>query len=172
MKITNEIKQYISGFFDGDGSITIEKQKLGYSLRVKFFQSNTRQIKWIQSYYPFLKIYGGLRDMNQRCTYELRASGKQIQPLLDDLHKYSILKYEQLSEAKKMLKLIGLVDKIEEKEAIYKRLKELKKSSTDKNYSRLTIPYIAGLFDAEGSIGIYNKTLRVKITQKSDVILL
>jgi|LakMenE29Apr09ns_1017244.scaffolds.fasta_scaffold00016_19 hypothetical protein len=32
--------------------------------------------------------------------------------------------------------------------------------------------YISGFFDGDGSIGIYNKTLRVKLTQKSDTNIL
>lgn len=85
---------------------------------------------------------------------------------------YSILKYEQLLEANKFFELINVKNKHQEKEQIYLNIKNLKNNSKNKPYERLSIPYIAGLFDAEGSIGIYNKTLRIKITQKSDVIIL
>lgn len=173
MELTNNFKKYLSGFFDGDGSITVEKFKGGYTLRIKFSQSNENWIDTIKNYYPFLKKTGYKRnDRNSRKEYQLRASGIQIKLLVQDLFKYSILKYEQLIEASKFFELINTRNKNEEKEQIYLKLKELKVNSQNKQYERLSIPYIAGLFDAEGSIGIYNKTLRVKITQKSDIIIL
>lgn len=173
--LIDNFKAYLSGFFDGDGSISIEKLKeTGYTLRIKFCQSNENLIKKIQRVYPFMHYDGGLRNnrQNNRCEYQLRAAGKQIEPLVDDLLKYSILKYEQLLEAKKFFKLINVKDKNDEKHVIYNKLKELKKQSYIKPYERLSIPYISGFFDAEGSIGIYSSSLRVKITQKSDIIIL
>lgn len=172
MNITDDFKKYLSGFFDGDGSITVEKIKGGYTLRIKFSQSNENWIDIIKNYYPFLKKSGYQRRDTSKKEYELRAAGKQIKSLVDDLLQYSILKYEQLSEAYKFFDLINKRNKNDEKEQIYLKLKELKVNSTNKPYERLSIVYIAGLFDAEGSIGIYDKTLRVKITQKSDVIIL
>jgi hypothetical protein len=152
--------------------VTIEKQKGGYTLRIKFSQSHEDWINTIQRYYPFLKKSGGIRNDNQRNQYQLRAAGKQMEPLLNDLLQYSILKYEQLLEAKKFINLINIKNKTVEKEQIYNKLKELKIKSTIKPYERLCNEYIAGLFDSEGSIGIYNNSLRVKITQKSDVLIL
>ena len=173
MEITETFKKYLSGFFDGDGSITVEKMIGGYTLRIKFSQSNEKWIDTIKNYYPFLKKSGYKRKDTSRKEYELRASGIQIKPLVQDLLKYSILKYEQLVEATKFFELINTRNKNEEKEEIYLKLKELKTVDDDnKLYERLSIPYIAGLFDAEGSIGIYNKTLRVKLTQKSNTVIL
>ena len=172
--VSEEFKSYLAGFFDGDGCITVEKLKnTGYTLRIKFFQSNEKWIDTIQRYYPFLKkTNNSQRKDNHRIEYELRAAGKQIEPLVHDLSEYSILKYEQLLEAKKFFKLINVKDKTDEKEEIYNKLKELKKSSQNKPYDRLSKEYIAGFFDAEGSIGIYSGSLRVKITQKSDITIL
>lgn len=172
--INDEFKKYLSGFFDGDGCIAVEKiNKSGYTLRIKLFQSNENGVNAIQRVYPFLKkTNNSQRKDNSRIEYELRAAGKQIEPLVDNLLKYSILKYEQLLEAKKFFKLINVKDKTNEKEQIYNKLKELKKSSQNKPYNRVCKEYISGLFDAEGSIGIYSNSLRVKITQKSDIIIL
>jgi hypothetical protein len=171
--MSESLKKYLSGFFDGDGSIGVEKlNTTGYTLRIKFCQSNKDWIKRIQTHYPYMNYDGGIRRNNNKCEYQLRAAGKQIEPLVDDLLKYSILKYEQLLEAKKYFELINVKGKSNEKEKIYNKLKELKKESKIKPYERLSKEYISGFFDAEGSIGIYNDSLRVKITQKSDVIIL
>lgn len=172
MEIPKEIKQYISGFFDGDGSINIEKQKRGYTLRIKFCQSNLDLINKLNIYYPYLTIYGKQRVSTHRCEYELRGAGEKIEPLINDLLEHAILKYEQLLEAKQFFKYINKKNTTDEKETIYNNLKLLKITSKNKPYYRLCTAYIAGLFDAEGSIGIYNKTLRVKITQKSDIEIL
>lgn len=176
MDITEDFKRYLSGFFDGDGSITVEKSKGGYALRIKFCQSNENWIDTIKKYYPFLKKTGYKRqNSNSRKEYELRAGGLQIKPLVNDLLKYSILKHDQLLLATMFFGLINIRNKGDEKEKIYMKLKELKTTNNEnKKYDRLSVPYIAGLFDAEGSIGIYNQTstLRVKITQKSDIVIL
>lgn len=177
METTENFKKYLSGFFDGDGSITIEKSKGGYTLRIKFCQSNENWIDTIKHHYPYLKKSGYKRKINgENCKirkeYELRAAGIQIKPLVQDLLKYSILKYNQLIQANEFFGLINIRNKNVEKEKIYLKLRELKVSDKNKPYQRLNIPYIAGLFDAEGSIGIYNKTLRVKLTQKSDITIL
>jgi hypothetical protein len=174
--ISEQFKKYLSGFFDGDGSITVEKlsEGKGFTLRIKLFQSNENVLLKIQEIYPFMHLRGGLRNnrAHQRCQYELRAAGKQIEPLINDLLNYSILKYEQLIEAKKFLEYINIPNTHIQKEETYNKLKELKKNSTIKPYERLCKEYISGLFDAEGSIGIYNKTLRIKLTQKSDIVIL
>lgn len=175
MQISKEFKQYLAGFFDGDGSITVEKLKLGgYTLRIKFCQSNLDWIKTIQRYYPYLK-YGNnsSRNENKRIEYELRAAGNQIQPLVEDLLEFSILKYEQLLEAKKFFQYINVKNTTEEKEKIYQNLKLLKQNSINKPYNRLNNIYIAGLFDAEGCISLSaNYSLRVGLVQKSDIKIL
>ena len=173
MEISDNFKKYLTGFFDGDGCILVEKLKDdGFTLRIKFCQSNEDWINKIKRYYPILKKSGGQREDNCRNEYQLRAAGKQIEPLLDDLLKYSILKYEQLLQAKQFIKLINVKNKTKEKQDIYMKLKILKQESKNKPYERLSTQYVAGLFDAEGSIGIYNGSLRVKLTQKSDTIIL
>ena len=62
MHITDNFKKYLSGFFDGDGSITVEKLSNGYTLRIKFCQSNENILKKIQQHYPFMRLDGGQRN--------------------------------------------------------------------------------------------------------------
>lgn len=170
--MTDHFAKYLSGFFDGDGSILIEKLKHGFVLRIKFCQSNERFIDIIKSRFPVLHKSGGERfNYNKRAQYQLRAAGKQIEPLVDFLLPHSILKYEQLLVAKTFFPLINQLDSNDEKEEIYNKLKTLKKQSTNKPYERLCVSYIAGLFDAEGCITL-GKSLTIKITQKSDITIL
>ncbi|NBP00279.1 MAG: DUF4338 domain-containing protein [Proteobacteria bacterium] len=174
MDKTEEFKQYLAGFFDGDGSIGIEKLSAGgYCLRIKFCQSNLNWVRYIQTVYPFLHCDGRFRRVNNKCEYQLRAAGKQIEPLLEDLLPYSILKYNQLLEAKNFIPWIGKLGCSDQKQKIYMKLKELKRNTNNltKPYQRISIPYIAGLFDAEGCI-MMGKSLIVKVTQKSDTNIL
>lgn len=73
---TEEFKQYLYGFFDGDGSISVEKQKSGFALRIKFFQSNLDWINKIQLYYPFFKRI--LTDQEIDFINSLKANDKKI----------------------------------------------------------------------------------------------
>lgn len=166
-------ENYLAGFFDGDGCINIEKCNKNYILRIRFAQSNKNLLEQIQIKYPILHLNTyKQRSLNYRIQYELRASGIKIKSLLDDLSRYSILKHDQLLIAIEFLKLYNLRDKNKERHELYLKLRELKKSSKDKMYNRLNILYIAGFFDAEGSIGFYNNSLRLKITQKNDITIL
>ena len=175
MDIVEDFKKYLSGWFDGDGCIMVEKQNGGYALRIKLSQSDENWIDTILKFYPFLKKSGSIRGNKQRTEYELRASGLQIEPLVDDLLKYTILKYEQLTVAKSFFKFINKLNTFEDKEALYKKLKNLKETNSSRTmkipYERLNTQYIAGFFDAEGCITVQDG-LRVKITQKSDETIL
>lgn len=169
----DEFKKYLAGFFDGDGSVTLEKQNGGFCLRIKFSQSNKDMLEHIQSYYPFLRLGGGPRREGCKPEYELRAGGKQISPLLDDLISRTIIKQKQLLLAKEYLNLIRVQNANAKKHEMYEAMKKLKNEVTiERSYERINKYYIAGLFDAEGSIGLYGKTMRLKITQKSDHELL
>lgn len=74
MEITENFKKYLSGFFDGDGCIAVEKMKNGYTLRIKFCQSNENWIDTIKNYYPFLKKSGYKGDviLEQNMNYVLQ----------------------------------------------------------------------------------------------------
>lgn len=171
--MNKEFKQYLAGFFDGDGCICIEKQKDSYVLRIKFSQSDLKWIQKIKEIYPILHISGGYRHNNNRTEYQLRAAGRQIENIIDDLLPYVIIKYEQMTLAKKFIQYINVKNTSQEKEEIYVRMKDLKKNgSIQKLYERLDTPYIAGLFDSDGTVGIYKNYVKVGITQKSDICIL
>jgi hypothetical protein len=161
--------QYISGFFDGDGSITIERSNGSYTLRIKFHQSNEQFIDILHKKYPFLHKHSQDRG-KLRVEFCLRGAGRVIEPLLSQLLQHSILKYEQLCVATSFLQLQKPMKN--EKHCAFLKMKQLKVFSSCKPYERITVHYIAGLFDAEESIGLYSSGLRVKLTQKSDLTIL
>ena len=56
MNSYDDFKKYLAGFFDGDGCIMIEKQKSGFTLRIKFAQSNEDWINSIPVSYTHLTL--------------------------------------------------------------------------------------------------------------------
>jgi len=169
--IPNKFKQYLGGFFDGDGSIMLGKQKENsFCLRISFSQSNKDLLENIQIYYPFLKL-NIMEKRNEKIEWSLSAAGLQIEPLIDDLLFYSVLKHDQLLQAKKYFPLINKLNLYEQKRLIFEKLFDLKRDDLDDRldqtiFERVNNIYLSGLFDAEGSIHL-NKSLRVKLTQKS-----
>lgn len=168
MKIKEKVKknmdgEYCAGVFDGDGSISIESQG---SLRMKFSQSNEEWCNTFLEYFPYFHLSKQWRDQNKRVEFELRKAGSELEPLIDMMLKHSILKYDQLQLAKEYLKI---TDK-KEKEKYRQKMKELKTyNGKHFDYTKLSLKYICGLFDAEGCI---NKDLSISICQKNDHILL
>lgn len=142
-------------------------------MRVCLSQSHYEFCKRVQEQYPYLKISEDKRK--ERINYMLRASGKQLKDMIKDLDTRCIIKEPQIKVAYEYLEYINTKHIVDKKESLYRRictLKKLDETSLSKDYKRLSIAYIAGLFDAEGSIQNRMKGLRVKITQKSNIEIL
>lgn len=173
---------YISGFFDGDGSICITQ---GLSLQIQFSQS----VKFILE--KFQSIFGGSlytregKNENQRNQHTLRMCGRDCEKIIKYLDIGSIMKWEQIQIAKQFFnlnKINGLESqKIELREKMRKLNKSYKKTH-NKPYEKVNWEYIAGIFDAEGCIHLGQKNKKkggiryilkyIKITQKNDYKLL
>jgi hypothetical protein len=168
---------YLSGFFDGDGSICINQ---GLSLQIQFSQCVLSVLKIIQNIFGG-SIYSGNIDVeNQRIQHSLRLCGKDCSKILQYLDIGSIMKWEQIQVAKKFINLNNLQNleakKIELKEEMKKLNKSYKKTH-NKPYEKLNWDYIGGIFDAEGCIYLRNnndifKFGYIKITQANDYQLL
>jgi hypothetical protein len=173
---------YVSGFFDGDGSICIDKN---LCLQVSFSQCAPEILLKLQG------IFGGIIykcDMshkpNQRDQHNLRICGRECEKVLVYLDKGSIMKWDQIQVAKIFIRMNNLQDLTEEKTQLKDQMTALNKSykkTHDKRYGILNWEYIAGIFDAEGCIETYKKKTKkgysygmsyIKITQKNDYRLL
>lgn len=174
---------YVSGFFDGDGSICITQ---GLSLQIMFSQC-VRSVLL-----KFQKIFGGSiykRDMshepNRRDQYSLRLCGKDCEKMLKYLFVGSIMKFEQVKVGMKFLNVVNLHDLEDKKITMREQMRKLNKSykkTHNKPYDRINWEYMSGLFDAEGCIYLKqitrkDKSLRhafcyMKISQKNDYKLL
>jgi hypothetical protein len=168
---------YLSGFFDGDGSICINE---ALSLQIQFSQCVLPILNKIKD------IFGGSlysfepRNDNQRTQHSLRICGRDCEKILKYLDIGCIMKYEQVQVAKKIIYLNNLQNlndkKIEYREEM-RRLNKSYKKTHDKPYTRINIEYISGLFDAEGCIYLRERKNShcfdyIKITQANDYQLL
>lgn len=169
-----EISPYfVGGFFDGDGSICIDKN---YCLQVSFSQCPPEILHKLQGVFGG-KIYK--RDnTNKRDQHNLRVCGTECEKIIRYLDIGCILKWEQIQVAKKFIRLGGVWNLEQEKETKYQEMKSLnnsyKKTHTIDRYGLINWEYLAGLFDAEGCIqtrskrtnkGTFDSINYIKITQ-------
>lgn len=174
-------ERYLCGLLDGDGSIYISKLSNGYSLRLNFTQTNLVIENFCRKYFKF-KIKDERNDRPDYICYQYIIHGKECKNILETMKKYSIVKFPQTLLALEFIDLIdekGLYDKREE---LYLKLKELntyglehkKILNENKRLDLLSDPYIAGLFDAEGT-ATYSETdnwFYIQIVQKNSIDLI
>lgn len=97
--------EYIAGFFDGEGNISINKisKKQGkvrtYQVLIRFYNSDLNILKKIKEFLGYGKIYQNNKKTDNRNTlYELTISSKpQVQNILTNLSKFSISKKEKIN---------------------------------------------------------------------------
>lgn len=170
---------YLGGMWDGDGTITICGKERSYILQVSFSQAFPAFLDEVQKVFGG-KVYICKEPDKESCKqmYGYRVCGKEAFYILKVLEQGCIIKYNQVKLA---LEYIDLVDKpgMNEIRAEYsKQIRELnehKYYEVEKPYERVCDAYIAGIFDAEGYVGVSlkNKRLdRIQIAQKNEPIVL
>jgi hypothetical protein len=169
--IPDDIKQFISGFLDGDGTIGI----YGHKIYIRFMQSKESGVPPIltfiqERYGGGLHAFSTKRNANTRRKHHLTVAGSHAIILLQDLSKYAILKSDQASHA---LQYYQCKNK-EQRILLTEKIKQCKKdyASVPIDSSRITNAYIAGLFDAEGYVGFCGNSARLEIAQKQCIPLL
>lgn len=172
-RLTNS---YVAGLYDGDGSFIIHKIDSGYQLSVTLSQSVKNILILLQQKYGGYIYTGKRKNEQQRINYGYRLSGIHAIRILKDLKDHIILKYHQVLNCIEFYSLIDKVNKIKEKEEHYLKNRQLNKLELvlDKPLYRINDNYIAGIFDAEGCIGIMRRdndvirpTIYAQISQKN-----
>ena len=153
--------QFVAGFFDGDGSVTCclagGTKDTKTVPRIMFFQSCTTvppELVYIQSLYGG-SIYASSRKLKSthRPRWSLYIGATvDVMRLLRDLATTCVVKLPQVEEALRYMDS----DRQSPKDCRL-RLSQLKSATNDVTIdaSRLTDPYLAGLFASEGTVGIY-----------------
>lgn len=169
---TQSKQQYLAGFFDGDGCIQMTTCGT-LELQVAQSSSNDDQPAILLE---FQKYFGGevymnaKRTVNQRPQFQYKVTARLALPLVEIVSKYGIIKRPQ---AELVLKHIpeegvrGFRMTLKDSESLDSNLRKLKGeyASIQIDESRMTIPWTAGLADAEGC-AFWDERARLQLTQK------
>jgi hypothetical protein len=164
---------YIAGMIDGDGTISIRKQNDSYTISISLSQCRTNILQILAYYYGGQINGGGNKgNCNYRNQYTYKVTGRVCEFLLDDILPHLVLKYRHAELIKEIIPFNNKPNFGEKKEKLYLECAKLNKTKERiPKLERIDIAYIAGLFDAEGSISCgYNPkkqrhNLRIKLTQ-------
>lgn len=167
-EVDDETRCCIAGFFDGDGSFSFSLTKHpSFVLSVRLYQSfNSGVPPELQRVKEIL--HGGRLHLARQVTVRHRAEWHWI---ADDVRArvvasmvagYGIVKNQQAS-----LTLKFLEGSIEPKDAVLELAKLRDNTGGVVVDHKLTDPYLAGLFVAEGCVCVSNDSIQVSITQAS-----
>lgn len=167
--ISHEIKAFISGFFCGDGTVTMVKteswSKNPFKITVMFAQSSSQGepelLKMVQRNYGGNINKAGQMTRNSRPAYALMIrSRSEVIGILTHMKEFCTIKLPQITL---VLDYIVNVDSfsITQRQEIADKLHAAKHLSAYRavqiDAQRLIYPYLAGLFAAEGCVGLYMK---------------
>lgn len=167
---------YVAGFIDGDGTITARGNSDGHVLlTVEISQCVPEPLQRIQ------RMYGGaIRKVsargNVRTLYILTIAGKYCERLLDDVAPHAKIEQERAAIGAKMVRAYHEANDDLMKALFDEMMQASKSNAASRNYDNITDEYVAGLFDAEGSVCGRLKQRSVRwactIAQKNDPCLL
>ena len=147
---TNENLAYFAGLFDGEGSVSVSRNKtkfnsIGYHSKLSIGNTDKCIIDWvIENYggYMFTVHRNGRNDDRWKDIYVWwKNMNKDDIPLVDSLIKYSIIKKERLILLRKFIETRGTTGKIVRvtpeianiRDEIFYKMKILNKRGTTKN---------------------------------------
>lgn len=158
---SEEERRYIAGFVDGDGSIGLRKPTSRCARPAPVVSVDQAcacgvppELEYIQS------VYGGCIHVSKagskpgvRTVWQLRVSAtNEVRRFLGDLCQYAIVKAPQARIALEYLESDRLCPDVARA-----RLDQAKRAyaEVEVDCARLSEPYLAGIFAADGNVGIY-----------------
>jgi hypothetical protein len=174
LEIPIDIRKVCCGFIDGDGCITMYGNTVTISVSQSCKSCEPKELLFIRRYYGGSKLFREEQEGHRRPRWKLHiARIAQVVPLLEDMIKYSVLKFGQAEVALKWI-VEGKSDK-----SVAKKISHMNEKSYYQqlpiDQSRLNHPYIAGLFGAEGCCSTNTSrsvSITVTITQVNSLNLL
>jgi hypothetical protein len=174
---TEEVNQLIVGFLDGDGCITQSSSKNASPILVatqSYDDGVPPELLWLQEHLGGTARVARKKAGEVRTQWHLSISSRaEMEPALNLIVQHGILKREQATCA------LDYFQDREEARTTATKLRELKSeyASSVVYQERITDAYIAGLFMAEGNVGMYRNKhggldLSSKITKNGCVPLL
>jgi len=164
---TNAEKQIIAGFFDGDGSFDIQTNG---AFRLKISQSQEHGVPEIfnlfAKYFPNGNISNpeAKRKQTHRFSYNWVCCGQYAMKLMQIIQEYAVIKAPQAAYIlRSITKHKSFVNS-----DVYEHVPIMKTqyATVNVDVQKITIPYISGLFMAEGCVRVAGKTgVDLKISQ-------
>jgi len=179
--ITEEEKQWVAGFLDGDGCLSLynKKNKSGSCLLQPFIMFSQAQDEGTPKVLVKIQeLYGGSiikhdsckKFKNKRKRHQLHIRQETtIKEILNIMIKYSTIKYAQAQFLLDKYKEGRSYDNIEEANEQSEILKNMHHTYEDVKVdeNRFSPPYMGGLFDAEGCVCVYTSgKLTVSLSQE------
>ncbi len=178
---------YISGFIDGDGCIFIRKIKDGFQSGISITQCRTNIIQVLRYHFGgnitssinrnnkvenILNNNNDIDKYNRRNQYNLIIRSNEYYNIIEYIKYYMVIKCEQIDCLNRFSKLINQQNMQQEKSELYLKCSELNSGNENNtiNFNNINIPYIAGLFDAEGCLYISKQKhtkYYISLTQKN-----
>lgn len=165
--------QWLAGFIDGDGCIYTGGNYNTIILTIA--QCNPLPLLYIQ------KCYGGViackknTAENARPIFSLNMYGTQCGKIFTDIANHVIIEKRNVENALGFLNALSLA---QDGSKFLDAIKSTGKLSNNADHNRISMQYIAGLFDAEGEVSIRlhsnatSGSYSLDITQKGDIELL
>lgn len=162
LSVNAEMLEYLAGFFDVSGSVSIERrrdyrirgrERYNYVLRAELERV---QPTAIDAFKTILPGYEGNRDLpSGKVTNRWYVKARKARLLLETLGPHFRLKAGHCEVIQEFINTIGQRT-AEESEELKVQLMELNKNPKPSLTNPLTEPYLAGVFDGHGSVGIYD----------------
>ncbi len=168
------IREYIIGFCDGDGSISVAgfKDTRRATPTITFKQACAAGeppiFHFIRHYYGGYIYRKSDHTTNQRQKYEFALPTSAVPVFAEHAAAHSVIKANQAT-----LVLDYIAGRVTEEYAtlqskqLHAQYHFLQRVASD----RLTAAYLAGIFDAEGCVGFYHDRLNAYLSQECPVFL-
>lgn len=165
---------WLAGFIDGDGSIYVRSMTM---VTLDIPQCDPTPLIMIQQKYGGSISYRQQKNKEtSRPIFILTFNGNQCRTIMNDIKDYVIIEKRNVEAC---LRLFEAMDKEQQRSPFIDIINATAKRSHIDDHSRISYPYIAGFFDAEGEIAIRMRVSKnnvpeysFKITQKQDTSLL
>lgn len=187
-KINQPHPSYIAGFIDGDGCIFIRKIAHGFQSGISITQSRTNILQVMKYHFGGSITSSANRNNKKENTinennyydkhtkrnqYNWLIRGHESIVLLEYIKNNIVIKKAQIDYLGKFSTLVNLQNKTEEKEELHIKCSNCNKKigCSEINIEKITVEYMAGLFDAEGCFYISLKKISksyISITQKNN----
>jgi len=165
--------EWLAGFIDGDGSVSVIDERY---LKCEIEQCDPIVLLKIQHKYGGVISKRLNSGENARPIYKLTLACNYSRSLLENIANHVIIEKQKIDACMEYFQAFDNAHEEQVSIAIDKIRTKTKSSGS--NYERICDSYIAGLFDAEGEVGLtlsQNKTsakYSISITQKLDIDLL